>query len=175
MQRRPGLIVELGSGSSTVFLAYAVKRAGTGRIISIDHEDRFAERTRSMLHEHGLSPIVTVVHCPLIPIEIGGKEYNWYDADSVTLDSPIDMLFIDGPPYHVHPLARYPAIPLLKPFLSADAVIVLDDAARPEELRIAELWRSEFRDLAFERLETEKGALLGRRSTLSSDSAAGEV
>src|SRR5512141_287194 len=159
----PELVVELGSGSSTVFLALCLERLGRGKLISIDHDAQFAERTRAMLDEHGLSEHATVLHLPLEKVIIGGREFLWYAVGDLRPDVPIDFLFIDGPPYHVHPLARYPALPLMLPLLARDASIIFDDANRPEELKIAAMWREEFRDLAIETLPAEKGALLIRR------------
>ena len=159
----PELVVELGSGSSTVFLALCLERLGRGKLISIDHDAQFAERTRAMLNEHGLSGHATVLHLPLEKVIIGGREFLWYAVGDLRPDVPIDFLFIDGPPYHVHPLARYPALPLMLPLLARDATIILDDANRPEELRITAMWRNEFPDLAIEALPAEKGALLIRR------------
>jgi predicted O-methyltransferase YrrM len=176
IERRPQFVLELGSGSSTVFLAYALKRSGGGRLVSIDHDSAFARRTRSMLERHGLSEVGTVIHRPLAPVRIDDIEYVWYDTGDLEIGSTIDMMLVDGPPYHVHPLARYPALRLLSPFFSDDIVIVLDDADRPEELRIATMWKKEFSAFSTERLETEKGALLLRRSgALATDSARGEV
>ena len=162
MASKPNVVVELGSGASTVILAQCLKRIGAGRLISIDHDAAFAERTTRMLAERGLSDVATVVHLPLERIELGGSEYLWYSIDRFDAGGEIDFLFIDGPPYHVHPLARYPAIPLMLPRLSAGATIVMDDANRPEELRIREMWEREFSQLSVERLETEKGTLVIR-------------
>ena len=176
IERRPRFVVELGSGSSTVIIAYALQRFGGGRLLSIDHDAQFAERTRSMLELHGLTEVASVEHRPLTPVRINDADYLWYDIADLEIASTIDMMLIDGPPYHVHPLARYPALPLLSARFSDDVAIVLDDADRPEELRITSLWKKEFTAFSVERIETEKGALLLKRSSaLSADRARGEI
>jgi predicted O-methyltransferase YrrM len=176
LSRKPATVLELGSGASTIVIAHCLKRLGSGRIISIDHDPRFAAITAGWIEEHGLQNFAKVLHAPLVPARIEGAEYLWYSIGDLDLESPIDFLVIDGPPYHVHPLARYPAVPLLVDRLSADACVLLDDANRPEEIRIAKLWQSEFPELGFTRLEAEKGALLITRSgSGSSDRAAREL
>ena len=168
LSRRPRIIVELGSGSSTIILAYCLKKNGNGKLLSIDHDPDFAERTRTMLEQHGLSRYATVECRPLEPLRLAGKEYNWYSIGNFDAGGPIDFLVIDGPPYHVHSLARYPALPVLLPLMAEDAAVLLDDADRPEERRIIELWKMELPELSMKNVETEKGALLIERSAAGS-------
>jgi len=176
LHREPGVVVELGSGSSTVFLAYCFKRIGRGRLLSIDHDPVFADKTRTMIEQHGLGDYATVLCRPLEPLRIRGNEYVWYSIHPSDTEGPIDLLLIDGPPYHVHPLARYPALPVLLPYMTANAVAILDDANRPEELRIIDMWAAEFPELSMEKLETEKGGLRIERSAPgSADGLAGKV
>jgi predicted O-methyltransferase YrrM len=176
LARRPANVLELGSGASTIVIAYCLKRLGSGRIVSIDHDPKYAAITAGWIEEHGLHEFATVMHRPLVPTRIEGSEYLWYSIADLDLDAPVDLLVIDGPPYHVHPLARYPAVPLLIDRLAPDACVLLDDASRPEELRIAKLWQAEFPELGFTKLDAEKGALLLTRSRSgSADSAAGEL
>lgn len=70
------------------------------------------------------------------------------------------MLVIDGPPWFVSPLARYPAGPALFPKLAREGLILLDDAARDDESRIMERWRAEWPRLGCVRYDTEKGTAL---------------
>jgi predicted O-methyltransferase YrrM len=176
LSRKPTTVLELGSGASTIVIAYCLKRLGRGRIVSIDHEARFAGLTAGLIEEHGLQDFATVVHLPLAPVMIEGREYLWYSMNNFELKDSIDFLVIDGPPYHVHPLARYPAMPLLLDRLAPEAAILLDDALRPEEKRIAKMWQSEFPEFTFAKLDAEKGALLLTRSgSGSADSLAGEI
>lgn len=175
LSRKPSTVVELGSGASTIVIAYCLKRLGHGRIVSVDHEAKFAGITRGLIEEHGLQDFATVLHLPLAPIRIEGREYLWYSMNNFELKDPVDFLVIDGPPYHVHPLARYPAIPLLLDRLAPDAAVLLDDALRPEEKRIAKMWQTEFPEFTSAKLEAEKGALfLTRSGSFSSNSPAGE-
>ena len=78
---------------------------------------------------------------------IGGTEYQWYDPEIFTDISEIDLLVVDGPPEIVGSEARYPAVPLLEQRLAAKAMIVLDDAERNDEDRIAARWVAEFSGL----------------------------
>jgi hypothetical protein len=65
-RRQPKLVLELGSGTSSIWISYALERNG-GRLISIDHASEFLERTRSALSLHGLDHVTEVRHAPLRP------------------------------------------------------------------------------------------------------------
>lgn len=142
-KHQPKIIVELGSGVSTVILAYAVKRVGQGKIVSFDHEEAFAQKTRDLLQEHGLEKFAEVHHAPLKQQKIASDDWCWYSIPAhVTLDH-IDLLIADGPPAQTQRLARYPAFPYFREKLSPQAVVLLDDTHRSEELSIAKRWEKE--------------------------------
>jgi Methyltransferase domain len=143
-RHRPDLVVELGSGTSTVWIAYALAASRCGQVISIEHSERFAERTRAALRAHQeVSKHVEIRHAPLTRIRIGHEEYRWYEPDRLTDLSGIDLLVVDGPPGDTCPQARYPAVPMLLDRLSDNAVIVLDDASREHEQMIVARWLEE--------------------------------
>lgn len=60
-----GLIVECGSGTSTVLIAQCLKQLGSGRLISLEHEKEFAAVSRQSLKEAGLIDQATVLETPL--------------------------------------------------------------------------------------------------------------
>jgi len=160
-QRRPETIVECGSGASTVVLAKCLQRLGKGHVYSLEHDPVYAEKTRRSLAEAGLSDWATIIDAPLVEHRIGSETWQWYSLDGFP-DVAIDMLVIDGPPWFVSPLARYPAGPKLFPKLTREGAVLLDDAARDDESRIIERWRIEWPRFAFVDYDTEKGtALLG--------------
>jgi hypothetical protein len=49
MERRPGLVVECGSGSSTVIVARCLRERGRGRGVALAQDPVFAEHTRNLL------------------------------------------------------------------------------------------------------------------------------
>lgn len=57
--RRPRLVLELGAGAATVWMAYAVEESG-GRLISLDPDPSRVERTRAALAAHQLSEVAEV-------------------------------------------------------------------------------------------------------------------
>lgn len=141
LEARPSLILECGSGSSTVILARCLQGLGRGRIVSLDHDPAFAQRTVEQLRTRGLESLVTVVIAPLVTRKVGDEVLRWYGPDyEPYLDRPIDLLLVDGPPGKEAVLARYPAVPLLRQHLSAAGVILLDDGNRSDERTIAQLW-----------------------------------
>jgi predicted O-methyltransferase YrrM len=114
MTRRPRTILECGSGTSTVVMAACLRSFGIdGHIYSLDHESTYAERTRLQLGLAGLTDYATVITAPLTPHAVDGRSIRWYDFDpSEYLDQPIELLFVDGPPWDTDHLARLPAVPV---------------------------------------------------------------
>jgi predicted O-methyltransferase YrrM len=156
---RPGLVVECGSGSSTVVLARALALNGSGRVVSLESDAGFAEATRGLLRDFGLEDRATVVHAPLKPVAAGGVRQPWYAVEHLP-DGPIDLLIVDGPPMETAPLARYPAGPLLLPRMRPGGTVFVDDAHRPEEKAAVERWLNEVPGLARgQRHYCEKGCV----------------
>jgi hypothetical protein len=144
LERRPQLVVECGSGSSSVLIAATLKQLQCGYLLSLEHEARFAERTRAMEDGFGVNDHAQVLTAPLRPWHIGGEALSWYGFDpDRELRSRIDLLVVDGPPGPIAPRARYPAVPVLRPYLSEECVILMDDGRRPDEQWIARRWAAE--------------------------------
>ena len=154
-QHKPVNVVEIGSGSSTVWMAHFISQYG-GQILSLDHIDHYAEQTRSMLDEFGLTGTAKVQLAELQPTDIGGNEYQWYSTDFLQrLQSPVDMVIVDGPPRSTAEDARYPAIPLLTEFLSDGSIIVMDDYQRKDEQHIVSMWMESVPGLEFLPMTTD--------------------
>jgi len=165
-ERRPRRVLELGSGVSTLIAGYCLQEIGAGSIVSLDHDEQFSRVSAANIARHGLQDIATIIHAPLTDSTLDGKTWRWYNPDAVTALAalgPIDMLIVDGPPYSAGHMARYPAVPIVFPLLSDNAVILVDDASRRDEQEMIALWRQRHGDLVEERVEAEKGAVILRR------------
>jgi Methyltransferase domain len=137
---RPSFVVECGSGSSTIAIAGALRACG-GRLVSLEHDAKYADRTREMLRLHGLEDVAVVVTAPLTSREIAGQTFQWYTpAYEPLLSQPIQMLLVDGPPGSLGPKSRYPAVPILKPHLAEQCSILMDDGDRADEREVAHTW-----------------------------------
>ena len=147
LERKPGMVVECGSGVSSVWVGYALESIGSGRCVALEHDSHYAEVTRREIERHGLSQWVEVRTAPLKRVAVGEDEYDWYDLSSVDDLHDIDVVFVDGPPGATGPVARFPAMPLLRDRCTPDAVFILDDAARTEEKEILEMWAASGADV----------------------------
>lgn len=163
IEYKPKLVLEAGSGVSTLVSAYSLQAIGEGAVISLDNEKQFAAQTRENVARHKLQDTATVIYAPLKEVAIQDKTWFWYDTERLNKLGPIDMLIIDGPPNSKQRLARYPALPILFPLLSDEAIILLDDALRADEKEIIKLWLKEFGDFSLEEFDAEKGAAILRR------------
>jgi predicted O-methyltransferase YrrM len=146
--RHPQLIVECGSGSSSVWLGYAVQQLGTGRVVALEHDERYAELSRDLLKAHGLEDVVEIRHAPLTPWDGGTTgPQPWYDRGAIDDLEKIGLLLVDGPPGTLGEGARYPALPLLLPKCAENGLIVLDDAVRSQENAVSDRWLAEHPEL----------------------------
>jgi glycosyltransferase involved in cell wall biosynthesis/predicted O-methyltransferase YrrM len=161
-KRKPNLILEMGSGVSTLITAYCLKHLGSGNIISLEHDQQFLSISKKNLSIHGLDDIAKIVFAPLKEVNIKGENRLWYDIEQLDGIKNIDMSIIDGPPSYVQQLIRYPALPLLRDRLSDDAIIIMDDGAREDEKKTVELWTREFPSFVYEYVPLEKGAFVIR-------------
>ncbi|AGL20397.1 O-methyltransferase [Actinoplanes sp. N902-109] len=157
---QPRLVVELGSGTSSVWLAYALEKIG-GRLVSLDHDADYAARTRDMLGAHGLTAVAEVRVAPLTELTTDGRAYQWYDVAQLADLRDIDVLLIDGPPAATGPDARFPALHVLESRLATTATVVLDDVNRPDEQDAVRRWTESIAGL------TAEPHLLGRHAVLS--------
>lgn len=156
----PGVILELGSGSSTVLIARAMElqKAEDYLHISIDHESHFLEISRKYAQVNGVEDRVKFAHCPLVKIEPLGVE--WYaDVPQLLEGKKIDLLIVDGPPACQvgQEKARLPALQVLYPHLAEKCTIILDDANRPGEIEVSKEWLQAYPEFHLTRLKRGKG------------------
>lgn len=173
VQRRPRIVVECGSGTSTELIAAVLRSNGMGMLHSIEHDPDFAETVRKRLDASGLSSWVELHVAPLKECSLNGTKRTWYDLDSLPdlSDESVDLLVVDGPP-PVGQLARLPALEIMYPKLKKGACILLDDGRRRSERRVARRWASTHSDLGLYWLDTEKGTWKLMRVYGSDNSAA---
>ena len=155
---RPRLVVEFGTGASTLVLARALQRAGGGTLISFEQHADFVDATRNWLADYGLHAELRAA--PLAPSPDGWPGL-WYDHG--VLPEGIELMLIDGPPWSVHPLTRGAASSLFDQ-VAPGGTVMLDDAARPGERLVARRWRKLRPDFTWELDRSgSKGTLIGRR------------
>ena len=146
---RPGLVVELGSGVSTLVAA----KAGARKVVSIDNSDEFGGKTISLLKDHK----VRGVDVRIAPLQPYANGFTWYDTSKIKDLKKIDLLIVDGPPGSKNPEARYPALAEFKDKLSAKAVIIIDDVHREGERKLAEDFAKAMPNHQLAILDHEKG------------------
>jgi predicted O-methyltransferase YrrM len=164
-ETRPRLVVELGSGLSTLLVAYCLKQHGAGRIVSLEQDVDYAAATRAGLAERGLQDFARVIDAPLREVTLNGRSWAWYDTSQITALGPIDLLVVDGPLQEGQNrrMLRYPALPLLNARLGPRAVVLLDDADREDERHVVELWMKEFPQFERRHVPSEKGTIILRK------------
>jgi len=164
ISERPSLVVECGSGASTLWLALAMRQFEIdGRIIALDHDPVFGGKTRDLLARHDVRDLAEVRDAPLESFSLDGETYSWYARRAWEDLAGIDLLFVDGPPATTGHQARYPALPLLSGSLSPVATAVLDDLIVPDMQKVLRRWLDAYPDFGSEILPLEKQAAVLRR------------
>lgn len=179
------LVVEFGSGTSTVLMARIMKKrhamgnVGPTEVISFEHLSNYQEQTRSMLDAEGLQQYANVGLAPLVPIGTKGEQTaRFYDCGhqlanlasrlKLTRDSRI-LVLVDGPPEATNRMARLPAFEAVRTHFSECQIeFVLDDYRRADERAIVQAWKAtcerEGIPNSLEEIPTEKGcAIFGYR------------
>lgn len=147
VSERPNYVLELGSGLSTLVMAYALEEAGGGKLVALEDHRGYAERTRRMLADHGLHGCAQVVYVPIAALELEEGQHYWYSLDSLPDEMSIDMLLIDGPSGSLLREIRYPALPVLRRYLANGATILVDDTNRQRDQAIVERWIKRFPEI----------------------------
>ena len=164
ISERPSLVVECGSGASTLWLALAMRRFQIdGRIIALDHDPVFGGKTRDLLARHDVGELAEVRDAPLESFSLDGDTYSWYARQAWEDLAGIDLLFVDGPPATTGHQARYPALPLLSGSLSRVVTVVLDDLVVPDMQKVLRLWLDAYPEFDSDLLPLEKQAAVLRR------------
>jgi hypothetical protein len=145
---RPHLVLEFGSGISTICLAQYMREVhGSGRrtfVISVEEDAHSCEETYARLASLGLAEHVSIVHAPLDKQMIDGRETICYRFTSglraLLARSLPDFVFIDGPGPTADPFSRFGTLPLCRQFVVPGSPFYLDDALRDNELEVGRLW-----------------------------------
>lgn len=162
LTKRPKVIVDLGSGLSTLVATKLLSDMGVKDFVvySVDTSIEFLNETKNRIfaeNENLLSHVV-FIEAPIEDVKIGSKNFKWYrNFDSEIKSNKIDLVIVDGPIGTLCDHARYPALPILKNKLKKGSVLLLDDYNRPDEREIVENWCSEFGVKSLVRSETKRG------------------
>lgn len=141
-------IIEFGSGFSTICIAQLLKINNIeASFFSVEDNSDWANDMRKMIDKLGLQNQVKIIIAPIadVPAEFAKKsQTKWYDTKSIAAEiasiDNFDVVIVDGPFGGSTPFARYSAVPFLKPKLSGDFAIFLDDSNRADEKQIAADW-----------------------------------
>ncbi|SDI96690.1 Methyltransferase domain-containing protein [Vreelandella titanicae] len=167
MATQPRVVVEFGSGASTLVIADALRQNGIGQLISIEHSEHYGAQTLSTLKGEYLQAWVDLRVGTLeawegehLNPEDAEKPSFWYPSSLLADVEKVDLLWVDGPPGATCLFSRYPALPALADKLSTGAEVWMDDTIRQEEKEICESWAKDYGfELKYYPLEKGLGVL----------------
>jgi predicted O-methyltransferase YrrM len=155
LQRRTTpLVVEFGSGQSTLILA-AVLRHGGGRLVTVEHDVCYRDAVTRGLADRGLADLVDVIHAPLREDDLDDPILS-YDTDALP-QVAIDVGLVDGPPASAGRLGRLVPLRWATSHLAPGGTVFLDDANRDSEQECLARLARDRPDLAMVSLTAEKG------------------
>lgn len=131
-----GPILECGSGLTTLLVGAVAH--GRGQVLwTLEHLPEWSQRVQQTLDRHGLG---TVQLCTS-PLRSYG-DFDWYTAPLERMPEAFSLIICDGPPSHTRG-GRYGLAPVMASRMRPGCRILLDDAERSDEQRIATRWASE--------------------------------
>ena len=140
------IIVEFGSGLSTLFIAKLISNNNLdATLFSIDHDENWQNTLRKSLDLHGVIGNVNLIYAGIeqVSTSFTGNQCLWY-SKSILMDAlpeEIDLVIVDGPSYSTGEYSRYCAVPFLKDRLSDNYSIFIDDVFRKGENEILRKWK----------------------------------
>ncbi|MDZ4149256.1 MAG: class I SAM-dependent methyltransferase [Flavobacteriaceae bacterium] len=152
-QRR--MILELGSGLSTILMARLIKINNLkAKIISVENNYNWSIIIKNYLEKEDLLQYVEIIRADLKTLDTKLGQVQWYDYSLVsksTTGCKFDFVIIDGPNANTETIkySRVPALFKFKDKLEEDYCIVLDDSNRKGEQEIIRLFRNENKDINF--------------------------
>lgn len=155
-QRRPKVVLELGSGISTAIVAQQLKQNQGGHLYSLEDDQVYLRQTQAYLQRAQLASWVSLIHAPLEAWSLDGQVYHWY-AERQLPAIAIDLIVMDGPALLAD---RYCALPALWSRLTPGAGILLDDTDRAPIRQILQRWQQAHPDVTLQWLTAEKGCCL---------------
>ena len=147
------IVVEFGSGQSTIALAAALKHQG-GSLISVEHDSDYLAVIQKQIAGCGLSGVVQFVAAPLIK---GADDILSYDVALIP-DRDVSIVLIDGPPITIAgPRTRLVPLRWALTRLVRGGSVFLDDSNRPSEQACLRDLKFEFPRLEILERPAEKG------------------
>lgn len=162
LQKKPSVIVECSSGTSSLVLSQCCRLNQGGRVYSLENGDEYAAKTTAQLADFSLAEYCDVIHAPLQDTPVADEVYQWYALDALP-QIKIDMLVVDGPPGFLQKHSRYPALPMLAERLAEHCTIFLDDAARDDEQALVKRWLALYPEFGSDYLDYERGCFILKR------------
>ena len=153
-QREAPVVIEFGSGQSTLILAAALKHRG-GRLISVEHDADYSGVIQRQVAACGLAGHVQFIHAPLIELN-DNVPCRSYELGKVP-DTSVDLALVDGPPLANGILTRLTPLRWAAGHLKIGGAIFLDDSAREAEQKCLGQLALEYPSLRPVTRSTEKG------------------
>lgn len=128
-----GLIVECGSGLTSILIGFIAKKQGR-KIISFEHIDYWAQKIKGELERNNLTNNI------LLSRElVNYGNYDWYNVNEINIGM-VGLCICDAPPGNTLG-GRRGFFNIFRNQLQSDSIILLDDANREDEQIMIKEWQ----------------------------------
>lgn len=153
------IVLEFGSGQSTLIMASYLKKRGCGKILTVESNKMYADLLMKNLKHQNLHDVVDmqVLNLKNVLDAENNNSSATYDLQALKTSNKYDVCIIDGPPLQYGALARYYPLEYAINNSSHGGKIFLDDSKRENERNIIDKIRSKYRNIKVSELKAEKG------------------
>lgn len=170
LEEQPELVVECGSGSSTVWMALVARRCGIRtRIVSLESDDNQRDQTIALAQSQGVSDLVDVRKAPSTEVGVGDRLQPWCDPKTTDDLHDIGLFVVGRPRDTANSQERYSELTVLLGRMAADAIVVFNDADRLDEQGVLSTWLSANPGLVEELSPSEEGVAVLRIQETTED------
>ena len=140
----PKRVLEAGAGTSSALFA-ALAEKFDFEVVSLENDKGTVGYVNHLLEGTGLGDRLTIQLCQFKRMRYeNGERYRWYNAQ-LDQNKPIDFVMVDGPMGRL--VGRNGAIPALRPYLTPDFRMILDDANREHEKGCIAEWQRHYPEI----------------------------
>jgi predicted O-methyltransferase YrrM len=145
LKEKPRVILEIGSGLSTVVASYAAQKNGFGQVVSWDVVEPRASRVRELLDLHDQTSRAKVVNLSPFDKQDTSDEILWNDGHP---PEKIDFLIVDATSDSSKNPEHMKAVETVKPMLAIGCTIFIHDSFEARDREAVAEWMSEIRELS---------------------------
>jgi hypothetical protein len=149
-KEKPKVLLEIGSGLSTLVASYAAKKNGFGQVVSWDVVESRALGVRDLLDSHDQNGHAKVVSFSPFEKKDSSHESLWNDGRP---PEKIDFLIVDATSDSSKNPEHLKAMETIKPMLDIGCTVFIHDSFEARDREAVSEWMADTRELSLIRTQ----------------------